>query len=262
MPRRDLDGAGVLITRPAHQSDRLAEMVTARGGRALRLPALEIEPLPDSPELDAALAALPGSRLAIFVSANAVIHGLSAVRQRFGEFPGGVVVAAVGRATAAALAAAGVPADIVPTGRGDSEALLADAALADLDGATVVIFSGGGGRGLLARALRERGAHVLGAECYRRVPATGDPSSIVKRWSQGEVDIVVITSVDSLHALRERLGEHGRRLLAGTPAVVMSARVAAAARGVVAQALIADDTSDAGIIEAIARWRRAAARRD
>jgi uroporphyrinogen-III synthase len=236
-------------------------MIEARGGRVLRLPALEIEPLAGSPGLDAALAALPESRLAVFVSANAVTHGLAAVNQRLGRFPGAVAVAAVGRATAAALSAAGVPAGIVPAGRGDSEALLAHPALADVGGATVVIFSGTGGRGLLARTLRERGAHVLSAECYRRVPAADDPSSIVSRWSKGEIDIAVITSVDSLNALRERLGEAGRRLLAATPAVVMSERVAAAARGTVAQALVAGDTSDAGIVEAIARWRRAAARR-
>jgi uroporphyrinogen-III synthase len=87
------------------------------------------------------------------------------------------------------------------------------------------------------------------------VRSASDPSAVLAQWRAGAIDIAVVTSVESLHALADLLGDEGRALMRATPAVVMSRRVAEAARGTVSEALVAEDMSDAGIVEAIARWR-------
>ena len=67
-----------------------------------------------------------------------------------------VIGAGYGGTTAAALLAAGRPADFTAA-KADSEGLLADPAFADVAGRRILIVRGVGGRELLARSLRARG---------------------------------------------------------------------------------------------------------
>ena len=58
-----LAGLGIVITRPREPAEALARALERDGARTFVFPALAIEDLPPSPALEAALAALPGSRL-------------------------------------------------------------------------------------------------------------------------------------------------------------------------------------------------------
>src|SRR5205814_10419617 len=108
-----LQGLGVVITRPQAAAQTLASALADAGARTFVFPALVIEPLPPSPSLDAALAHLSDCDLAIFVSANAVAHGLpAALRGR--TWPSRTRVAAIGEATARALRNSGFDAVISP----------------------------------------------------------------------------------------------------------------------------------------------------
>lgn len=240
-----LKGLGVLVTRPAHQAEGLCRLIEAAGGRALRLPALEIRP---TERPDQALGLLSQSwDWLVLISANAVAQALALA----GQFPAGARIAAVGQATAEALAAAGYPVDLVPDGAFDSEALLASAALQAAAGQRILIVRGEGGRALLGETLQARGAEVAYAEVYRRGCPALDPAPLLDRWAR-EVGAVVATSGEILDNLLTLLGNGGRGPLLGTPLVVIGPRMAEQARELgFRRVLVADRAQDAALVAAL-----------
>lgn len=247
-----LGGARVLVTRPAHQARQLAELIAAAGGEPVCFPVIEIAEPHDPHVLEQLIDRLPEYQLAIFVSTNAVEHALPRVRSRLGGWPAQLQAAAVGAATAQALARHGVPA-LAPAGGFDSEALLALPTLHAVRGKHIVIFRGQGGRELLADTLAARGARVHYAECYRRRLPVADFTPLLQHW----VDVVTLTSVEALHNLFTLAGAHGQARLRATPMIVASARIAEASRAFeLAQApRVAPQPSDAGIVQALKAWR-------
>lgn len=251
-----LAGTGVLVTRPAHQAGSLCRLVEAAGGHAVRFPVLEISAT--LPQASAALLArLASFDLAIFISANAVEHGLAAARAH-GPWPPGLERAAIGRATAAALEAQGLPPAICPAGPFDSETLLLHPDLQAVAGQRIVIFRGVGGRELLAETLRARGAEVAYAEVYRRRRPSADPAPLLARWRAGAIDIVVVTSREGLANLWRLLGPEGQPLLRATQLVAASDRVLqlAAELAIRPTPVVAREASDAGLLEAVIACRR------
>ncbi|BAU47082.1 uroporphyrinogen III synthase [Sulfurifustis variabilis] len=257
MGASDLAGTGVLVTRPAHQADRLVRLIEEAGGRAIRFPVIEIAEPIDNALLLAIVDRLERFDLAIFISPNAVEKAMNLVRARRRGWPENVTVACVGRGSARALRHFGMEHAITPAGRFDSEALLAEPALADIHGKRIVIFRGDGGRELLGNTLRERGADVEYAECYRRVRPAVDPTPLLRRWARGEIDIVTVTSVDALRNLYDMVGKAGRSWLVRTPLVVLAESHAEACRelGFKHAPIVAREASDEAILEAIQAWR-------
>lgn len=226
-----LQGIGVVVTRPRPAAEALAGELAREGARPFVFPALAIEPLPDSPELDRALARLAASDIAIFVSANAVDHGLARAR-RLGPWPERTRVAAIGEATAHALRNYGFDAVISPAGRHDSEQLLAHPELKAVEGRNILIFRGRGGRGELREALQARGARVTYAECYRRVRPEADPAPLLEAWRRGEIQAVSVLSAETLENFMAMIGETGVGFAHATALVVPHEAIArhAAAR--------------------------------
>ncbi len=213
-----LDGIAVLITRPRDQSAELAAMIESRGGTAIVFPSLEIVPR-DPASIDADLAALNPADISIFISQNAVDHGLA-----FAEG----LVAAIGPTTAAAIERAGKTVAIRPVAGFDSEHLLAEPAFDDVTGKTIRIIRGGPGRERLADDLRSRGARVEYLSAYeRRLPdySERELGELEDRWRRDGIDAVVIMSVQSLVNLEKLLPDWCRRQLAITPLVTPSGRV-------------------------------------
>ena len=216
---RALEGLGIVITRPRAAAEPLARDLEREGARPFVFPALAIEALPASPALDGVLALLPRCRLAIFVSANAVEHGLAHAR-RGGPWPEGVRVAAIGEATAQALRNSGFRDVISPRDRHDSEALLALDPLKSLGGERIVIFRGQGGREALKETLEARGAFVTYAECYRRVCPAADAAPLLQAWSRGEVQAVSVLSRETLENFMTLVGAQGESMARATTLVV------------------------------------------
>lgn len=215
----DLQGAGILVTRPAHQAAELCTLIESVNGVALRFPALEIQPPADQ--------TTPGSLLRqagimIFVSPNAVTYGLKLLQG--GRLSTQLTLGAVGKATAKVLQAAGYRVDLIPTERFDSEGLLALPGLQRFSGEKIVIVRGEGGRPLLGDSLRERGAEVVYAEVYRRVCPDLDPSHLLQRWS-GDVSLIIATSNDILMNIKNIFGDGGWPQLRRTPLLVISERM-------------------------------------
>jgi uroporphyrinogen-III synthase len=223
-----LAGRAVLIARPRRQAEALAERIRAAGGEALVVAALEIEPVAPDPQARAVLSTLGAAHLAVFISANAVEHGLPLVRAA-GGWPAALRAAAVGLATASALRAQGIDRVLVPGQGGDSEALLALPELQNVSGQRIVIFRGVGGRELLADTLRSRGAQVGYVECYRRGKPVLDVRPVIGRLRSGTLHAVVAASGEALANLVELLPEPG---LLELPLVVTHANVGRAAHDI------------------------------
>jgi len=229
----------------------LCAEIEERGGSAIAFPAVEIEPV----AVQAAAVAAADYDLVVFVSVNAVEHGaqqvIKSARTR---------IAAIGRATAAALAAAELAADIVPEAGFNSEALLAHPELQLTSGARVLIVRGEGGRELLRDTFAEHGMVVETREVYRRVRPNVDAAKVAEveaRWSDEGIDVVTATSIETLQNLQALLTEHGRQLLSGTALLVPSRRIVAAAvsAGLRGEAIVAAGADDASMIGALAQWR-------
>lgn len=255
-PTRPLAGRTIVITRPERQIADLAGLIENAGGNALRFPAIEIESV-GSPALDSVIDRLVSFDLAIFISRNAVEQGLARVRERR-TWPTALAVAAVGEGTRRVLEAQGIANVFSPDGPADSEAVLAHAQLRSVAGKRIVIFRGEGGRELLATTLRERGASVEYAECYRRRIPASDPRPLIAQLSRGEVDAIVVSSGEGLANFAALLGEPARALLAAAPLFVPHRRVAEQARALgVADAIVAGVANAALLAALVAYFRRA-----
>ena len=204
------------MTRPAGRAERLASLLEQAGARAVRFPAIDIEPVAERPG-----PALERFDLVVFVSPTAVQCALGQTESR--DFR----AAGVGAGTKRELQAHGVQHVLAPQEGADSEALLGLPELQRPHGKRILIVRGEGGRELLADALAARGAVVEHFECYRRVAPRTDPAFLIAAWDAGEIDAVTVSS--SL-ALENLLAILGRGRLGGRPLFANHARVAERAR--------------------------------
>lgn len=219
----DLAGLSVLVTRPAQQSDELCGLIQSAHGRPVRFPALEILGPADKGAARIALAGAGNADVLIFISVNAVRYAFPMLPE---QLPLDIGVAAVGSATARALADVGLDPTLVPE-RMDSEGLLALPALASVAGKQVYILRGNGGRTLLREQLCKRGAEVHEVDVYRRqIPQhPKGVANLCRNWPR-LVQAVTATSNEGLDNLFTLLGEQGSTHLRSTPLIVVSQRMA------------------------------------
>lgn len=249
-----LGGINVLVTRPAFQAQSLCNKIEALGGRALRLPVIEIgEPDDITPALKI-INHLHSVDIAIFISSNAVekAHALICAH---GNWPENIKIAAVGKHTAETLRHIGKRVDILPQHQFNSEAVLALKEMQEVKGKHIVVFRGEGGRELLAESLRQRGAHVEYAEVYRRIKPHTDIRAVQKAGKAGEIHIITVTSTEGLDNLYDMIGTDGHAWLLNTPVIVLSQRTADRAQELgFKTSIIASQASDEGLVASIKEW--------
>jgi uroporphyrinogen-III synthase len=242
MSGRPLVGRRIVVTRPREQAAALEALIREAGGEPLVFPALEILPPEDASKAATLMERLEEFDLAIFVSRNAVVHGLDLARaRRAGKpWPPRLALAAVGAGTRRELESRGFGGVIAPEGEADSEALLAMPQFAALRGKAVLIVRGEGGRGFLSEALAARGARVAYAECYRRALPDTDPAPLATALERGAVDAVAVSSAEGLANLFAMLDAEASERLRKLPLFVPHRRVAeAAARHGIRDAIVA-----------------------
>lgn len=194
--------------------------------------------------------------MAVFISRNAVEQGMASLRESGKALPGDISVAAIGAGTRRALEGEGRGGVIAPAGAADSEALLAEPALANVSGMRILIFRGEGGREALAEGLRARGAQVEYAECYRRVAPRIDPLPLIAEWSRGALHAIAVSSGEGLSNLAASLGPAGRTLLAAVPVFVPHPRVAAQALALGASEVVVTGAADEEVVAALVAYFR------
>jgi len=275
-----LTGLSVLVTRPAPQCAMLCQQIEQHGGTALAFPAIRIEavgaeilearaPQTENPQTTtletetAAAASVQASGTAphgtydliVFLSVNAVAHGA----HRVCKAPG-CRIAAIGKATALSLARLDMPVDIVPNAGYTSEDLLAHPQLAMPPGSRILIVQGVGGRGVLHERFRAQGMAVDSMVVYRRERPDIDEHErerIDTYWANEGIDVVTLTSVETLENLLMLLSPRGREHLRRAVLLVVSRRIAEAAAqaGLHGPIIHAGSADDAAMIGALAQWR-------
>lgn len=245
-----LNGAGVVITRPARQAAGLAREIAALGGRPLVFPAIVIMPPADDAPLREVQRDLAQYDIAIFVSANAVEYAVGDPA----AWPAKLLPFAPGPGTAAALAAVGITNARMPATTMDSEGLLALPELSDVAGTRIVIFRGSGGRELLHAVLEARGARVEQIECYRRARPASGAAGLIEAWRDQRIDAVTLTSSEGLDNLWAIFDAEARSYLVATPAFVPHPSIAARADSLGLRSIVITPPADAGLLASLLEY--------
>lgn len=206
---RPLFGRRYVVTRSREQASRLSSELRSLGAEVWELPAIRIEALPLGPAMRRAMAALPRTDWLVFTSANGVEHFFARLFETGldARSLNGCRVAAVGQATAEALATRGLKADLVPASY-DAEHLL-QALLPKLARKgrrrAVLLARAAVGRAVLVEGLRKVGVACVDLALYRSVAVTPGPKGDLEdAIAAGEVDGITFTSsstVDQFKAL-------------------------------------------------------------
>ena len=222
---RPFAGIRVAITRPAGTGTAWARRIRGLGGTPLLLPGASLRPVPDVTAARKALRTALACDAAIFTSPAAVRFARALGLPRTSTH-----VLAPGAGTQRALRHAGFARSEAPA-REDSEGILALPLLQHVRGLRVGLIGAAGGRGLLDRELAARGAMVVRAHVYQRLPARLDRrhAEALQRNTRKPL-YVLLSSAETLANILAALPEDARHALCAGSAVVSSARLATAAR--------------------------------
>ncbi len=205
---KPLFGWHVLVPRTKDQAASLSTRLRGYGAVPEEVPTISVEPPRNPLQMDKAVRGLVEGRYEwiAFTSVNAV----KAVREKFEEYGldarafSGLKIAAVGDKTAAAIAAWGLRADLVPSGEQSAAGLLADWPEYDdvLDPINRVFLP----RADIATENLVAGLIDLGWECddvtaYRTVRAAPPPAPTRDAIKSGKFDAVVFTSSSTVRNL-------------------------------------------------------------
>jgi len=251
MPEALLHGRGIAITRPDGQANKLAQLITAQGGRPVLFPLIAIAPLENYSAFEQQLTNLASYDWAIFISTNAVQNSMPRLLDELGGIPANLRFAAIGPTTAAELAKFGVQNVLTPHNRFDSESLLALPEMQQADGQRFMIFRGVGGREVLAETLKARGAAVDFAECYRRVNPQNDAKLLATLWQNKQLDAVVVTSSEAMRHLLD-IADHGTAAwLREVTLCVNHARIAETPRSLGLKVAVAEGPGDEAMLQCL-----------
>ncbi len=249
-----LAGLAVIVTRPARQAARFVELLQEHGATAIAFPTLAIEPVTlDDVQRRACM--LGAFDWIIYTSANAVEHSIPQLGR-----PAKSRVGAIGRATARALADAGITVHAAPDSGSpsDSEGLLAHPGLAGPAGRRILIVKGVGGRDVLRAGLVASGAEVNTAEVYRRVRPEPSRQALDELGRANEAGAVVatVTSSEVLESLLAMAPSEHYPWLRDAPLLVPGDRVAAGARRLQWRGplLVAGSAEDETMLAALQSW--------
>jgi uroporphyrinogen III methyltransferase/synthase len=240
----------VAVTRPRETADDLIDALAARGASVVARPAIRLEPPTDPRPLAGAAAAVSDYDWILFTSANGVDHFARALA-RCGRRPDEAArVACVGPATAAAAADAGFPSGPVAA-RHLSEGLVETLkAAGSLRGRRVLLPRSEAGRDALPDALRALGADVHDIPAYRPFADRASLEPLAGEVRAGLIDVVILTSSSAAAAYADIVGPGGVTYACIGPVTAATARGAG-----LTPALVADQHTGAGLVEAIEAWR-------
>jgi uroporphyrinogen-III synthase len=221
-------GSGrVLVTREPGRPGVLAGELRTRGLEPIVIPTIELRPAAPGGPLDAAAADLPTFAWVVVTSAAGADALADAVERTGGDLVA-ARLAAVGPATAEALAARGAPASFVPsrtTGQGIGDELPI------APGDRVLLARADAADGALPARLRARGAVVDEVAAYHTVEAPeGARRPLRALFADGGVDAIVFASGSAVRGLLALLGPVERRAALATPACCIGPTTATAAR--------------------------------
>ncbi|HET7357473.1 MAG TPA: bifunctional uroporphyrinogen-III C-methyltransferase/uroporphyrinogen-III synthase [Nocardioidaceae bacterium] len=205
---KPLFGWRVLVPRTKEQAASVSVRLRGYGAVPEEVPTISVEPPRNPQQMDKAVRGLVEGRYEwiAFTSVNAV----RAVREKFDEYGldarafSGLKIAAVGEKTAAAIAAWGLRADLMPSGEQSARGLLEDWPPYDelLDPINRVFLPRADiATETLVAGLPELGWEVDDVTAYRTVRAAPPPAPTREAIKTGKFDAVVFTSSSTVRNL-------------------------------------------------------------
>ena len=240
----------IVITRPAHQAEKLAQGIKAAGGDICLFPTLDIVPTELSEHALTILQHINEYDIIIFISPNAVEYGLKHIP----SLPENILLATIGQGSAKSLKnLSGKSVNIVPDVNFNSEGLLSTAAMQNVNAKRILIVRGNGGREHLKEALQKRGADVDYLNVYQRIKPATSSVEIEQHLQNNQIAAIVITSAASLKNLLEMVSEKVAMPLFQTPLLLINQRLVdiASKAGFNSQLLVSEEASDEAIIETL-----------
>lgn len=211
---RPLQGRTIVITRAAAQAQRFVDLLEAEGARVLAAPTIVIEPPPSWELLDAALDTIDSFTWVVFTSVNgvAMVDRRLTARRLVWAGIGRCRVAAIGPATAEALAEHGVRADVVP-GEYRAEGLVARLRAELRPGERVLLPRAAQTRDVLVQELRRAGADVAEVAVYVTRKVDRDAGRLREALANRTVHAVTFTSSSTARNFAELFSDDERRAL-------------------------------------------------
>ncbi|UQA62143.1 uroporphyrinogen-III C-methyltransferase [Polyangium aurulentum] len=262
---RPLFGKRVLLVRPKGQAGATARQIRQRGAEAIEWPAIEIAPPPDPARVERLVGEMGDHDVVAFTSENGVeklFEAIDAAGKDARVF-GRSAIAAIGTGTAAALAARGIRADIVPPkdfrGEGLADAILAHAEVAkrlsEGKAVRVAIPRALVAREALPEILRAAGCAVDVVPVYETRKASPERrAQLVRMVEDKRIDVVLLTASSTVDGLCDALGEDAARLLGGVAlASIGPITTATAEKRGLSVAVTAEVSTLGGLIEAVER---------
>jgi uroporphyrinogen III methyltransferase / synthase len=227
--QRPLEGRTIVVTRARAQAQRFVQLLEAAGARVLQAPTIVIEPPASWEQLDSALAALESFTWVVFTSVNGVAmvdrrlsaRGLSwaaIARKR---------VAAIGPATAEALAEHGVRVELVPA-EYRAEALVERLRRVVGPADRVLLPRAKETRDLLVVELRRLGVAVTEVPAYQTRRIDDGVVRLREALAAGSVDAVTFTSSSTARNFAEQFSDEERSAWRGRMAVASIGPITAA----------------------------------
>jgi uroporphyrinogen III methyltransferase/synthase len=257
---RPLAGLRVLVTRPKAQAQPLVRRLELLGAVPVLVPAVEVREPADWGPADTAIDRLRNGEYdwLVFTSANGVMAFFDrlAALGRDARVIGRARLAAIGPATAAALAEHRMIPDLVPADDPRSEGL-ANQLEERCRAGRVLLAQAAQGRELLRERLGIV-AQVDVVTVYEQLPAVDVTSEEFDRLRRGEIDAVTLTSPNIARAflaacdetIRQRFRDGTTRLVAN------SARLAELLAKEGVPAVVAPDPTADGLIAALSGLRK------
>jgi len=252
MPSFGLSDKQILVTRAKKHYPALSRLVESHGAKAVSLPCLAIEDMPQS--ITEGLRVLADCSDVLFTSASGV-QAVAQVMAGGGRSLSDALldkrIAAVGGKTAAALSDMDIGVDIVPQ-TASQDGLIEAYAIHGLP-KRLLFFRAEQGREDLVQSMQQHGVPVTVVSAYRTVCPAGDASEVVAKLQAGDIDAVLLGSARTASHYLQRAGSLE---LANRPVIVaISEKMAAATRALgLSVQVVAKEASFEAMLDALAEY--------
>ncbi len=226
---KPLFGKRIVVTRARAQSSSLVDHIDLLGGEAIELPVIEVTDSDQGFDLSEP----EKFNWIVFTSVNAVEHFFKAIRllnvdaRRFAK----ARIAAIGQATADALASFGWLSEVCP-GQQDRDGLLQALQQQIQPGSNILLPRGNLASNWLPDRLQEFGANIQNWTVYSTKPVTEEESmaDIIQELRVGRINAITFTSSSTvqhfIEPLKRLLGDEVQTLLTDIPFVCIGPQTA------------------------------------
>lgn len=253
MNSKSLSGLHIAVTRPRGQAQGLLQGLRDLGAEPIHCPTIRIAGADAEEELRGAVAGLQRYDWVIFTSANGVrtFWDVLVEEREQPVLPPGIRVAAIGPATARALAERGVTADVVPEEYVAEAVAEALTEAGDISGLRVLLPRAAGARAVLPERLRAAGARVDELAAYESVPDADGIARLREAVDRGEVDMITFTAASTVRHYVEVAGAD----IGAARVVAIGPITAAAARELGLRVdVVAREYTEDGLLKAIVEY--------